>query len=79
MVADELHYPLVGPADYYAEAAREYNVTPEQLNLVDERQPGWWERLTADSARLGAYFRAAIMNAIIERVAPAAGSTTYGT
>ena len=64
MVADELHYPLVGPADYYAEAAREYNVTPEQLNLVDERQPGWWERLTADSARLGAYFRAVIMKAM---------------
>jgi cytidylate kinase len=61
LVAAQLQYPLVGPAEIAAEAAREFKVPPEQFNLFDERQPGWWERLTTDSARLGAYFRAVIM------------------
>jgi cytidylate kinase len=64
LVAEQLHYPLVSLADITAEAAREYQCTAEQINLVDERQPGWWERLTTDSARIGVYFRAVIMKQI---------------
>jgi cytidylate kinase len=61
LVAAKLRYPLMGPEELAAELARDYKITPEMLSLVDERQPGWWERLTADSARVGAFFRAVIM------------------
>jgi cytidylate kinase len=61
LVAAQLEYPLKGPADLTAEAAREYQCTAEEINLIDERQPGWWERLTADSERIGVYFRAVVM------------------
>jgi cytidylate kinase len=61
LVAAQLRYPLLGPDDIAAEASREYRITPEVFSLFDERQPGWWERLTTDNARLAAYFRAVIM------------------
>jgi cytidylate kinase len=61
LVAAKLRYPLFGPAEIEAEAAHAYNVAPEVFSLFDERQPGWWERLTTGNDRLGAYFRAVIM------------------
>ncbi|HEV3109997.1 MAG TPA: cytidylate kinase-like family protein [Candidatus Binataceae bacterium] len=61
LIASRLHYPLLGPDEIAAEASRDYKITPEVFSLVDERQPGWWERLTTDNARLGAYFRAVIL------------------
>jgi cytidylate kinase len=61
LIAKRLHYPLLGPDEFNAEASREYKITPEVFSLVDERQPGWWERLTTDNARLGIYFRAVIL------------------
>lgn len=61
LVASRLHYPLLGPDEIAAEASRDYKITPEVFSLVDERQPGWWERLTTDNARLAAYFRAVIL------------------
>ncbi|MGO9057412.1 MAG: cytidylate kinase family protein [Candidatus Binataceae bacterium] len=64
LVAAKLRYPLLGPDEIAAELARDYNITPEVFSLFDERQPGWWERLTTDSARLGAYFRAVILKHI---------------
>src|SRR5260370_42168451 len=64
LVAAKLRYPLLGPEELAADLARDYKVTPEMISLVDERQPGWWERLTTDSARVGALFRAVIMKHI---------------
>ena len=64
LVAAKLRYPLLGPEELAAELARDYKLTPELLSLFDERQPGWWERLTTDSARVGAFFRAVIMKHI---------------
>src|SRR5579885_3238287 len=61
LVAARLHYPLLGPDEIAAEASRDYNITPEVFSLFDERQPGWWERLTTDNVRLAAYFRAVIL------------------
>src|SRR5260370_29823578 len=61
LVAAQLQYPLMGPAEITAEATREYQCTAEQINLIDERQPRWWERLTAETARVGVYFRAVVM------------------
>jgi hypothetical protein len=64
LVAAKLHYPLLGPEELASELSRDYKITPELLSLFDERQPGWWERLTTDSARVGAFFRAVIMKHI---------------
>jgi cytidylate kinase len=61
VVAGRLQYPLLGPDEIAAEASRDYKITPEVFSLVDERQPGWWERLTTDNARLATYFRAVIL------------------
>ena len=61
LVAAKLRYPLLGPEELAADLARDYKITPELLSLFDERQPGWWERLTTDNARLAAYFRAVIL------------------
>jgi cytidylate kinase len=61
LVADKLRYPLLGSDEIAAEASRDYKITPEVLSLFDERQPGWWERLTTDNARLTTYFRAVIL------------------
>src|SRR5215469_1895137 len=61
LIAARLRYPLLGPEEIAVELSREYNITPEVYSLFDERQPGWWERLTTDNARLAAYFRAVIL------------------
>jgi cytidylate kinase len=66
LVAARLHYPLLGPDEIAAEASRDYNITPEVFSLFDERQPGWWERLTTDNVRLAAYFRAVILKHMSE-------------
>ncbi len=61
LMAARLRYPLLGPDEISAEASRDYNITPEVFSLFDERQPGWWERLTTDNVRLAGYFRAVIL------------------
>jgi cytidylate kinase len=61
LIAARLRYPLLGPDEISAEASRDYNITPEVFSLFDERQPGWWERLTTDNVRLAGYFRAVIL------------------
>jgi cytidylate kinase len=61
VIAGRLQYPLLGPDEIAAEASRDYKISPEVLSLFDERQPGWWERLTTDNARLATYFRAVIL------------------
>ncbi len=66
LIASRLHYPLLGPDEIATEASRQYNITPEVFSLFDERQPGWWERLTTDNVRLAAYFRAVILKHMSE-------------
>jgi cytidylate kinase len=58
LLAQELRYQFVSPPEIIAEAARRYQLKPEQFQLVDERQPRFWERLRTDSIRISAYFRA---------------------
>lgn len=57
-LAAELGYRFLSGNDLIAATARQYNVTAEQLRVVDERQPHFWERLRTDGPRLSAYFRA---------------------
>ena len=61
LVAEQLEYPLLTSEEIAAQVAHEYHVTAQQLALVDEREPRFWERLGTDSARLVAYFCAVVM------------------
>ena len=61
LVAAQLQYPLLTSEEIAAQVAHKYQVTAEQLGLVDEREPRFWERLGTDSARLVAYFCAVVM------------------
>ncbi len=44
-----------------AETSQAYKVTPEQLVIVDERRPHFWERLKTDTERFVAFFRAVVL------------------
>jgi cytidylate kinase len=61
-LAQRLGCPLVGPGEMAAEAARRFGLDPKMLDLIDARQPRFWERLTLDSTRLYTYFRAVALN-----------------
>lgn len=76
-LAQRLECPVVGPQEMAAEAARRFGVDPQMLDLIDARQPRFWERLTLDSTRLFTYFRAVALNfvgahhvVIVGRVVP---------
>jgi cytidylate kinase len=57
LLAQELGYQFISPVEIIAEAASRYQLKPEQFQLVDERQPRFWERLRTDSVRISTYFR----------------------
>ena len=44
-----------------AEVSRTYNVTAEQLVVLDERQPHFWSRLKTESTRYVSFFRANLL------------------
>ena|SRR5215469_5198321 len=48
LVAAQLQYPLLTSEEIAAQVAREYYVTAEQLALVDEREPRFWERVCGE-------------------------------
>jgi hypothetical protein len=48
-------------AEIIAAASQRHNVTQDQLLIVDERRPNFWERVRTDSAKLYCYFRAAAL------------------
>jgi len=62
MVARELGYRFVARNDLVARASEEYKVNPAQFLIVDERQPGFWERSRADTDRLHCFLRAVLMS-----------------
>jgi cytidylate kinase len=64
IVAEQLSYRFLTSADIEAEAARRYNVTAENLKIIDERQPHFWERLRTDIDRLVAFFRAVMLSEV---------------
>ena len=45
LVAKRLDYRFVSREDLIAQVSRDYNVTPDQLVVLDERQPHFWSRL----------------------------------
>lgn len=61
LAADRLGYRFINSTDVLAAAARRYQVTPEQLQMVDERTPHFWERLRTDTVRLYAFYSAMLL------------------
>lgn len=57
-LVNRLGYRFLTVEDLIATASRIYNVTPDQLVIVDERRPHFWERLKTDTQRFVPLFRA---------------------
>lgn len=61
LVAKRLGYRFMSGEDLIAQVSRIYNVTADQLVVVDERQPHFWSRLKTESVRFVSFFRANLL------------------
>jgi len=61
LAAEKLGYRCINSTEVLASAAQRYHVTPEHLQLVDERTPHFWERLRTDAVKLYAYYGAMLL------------------
>ena len=61
LVAKRLDYRFVSREDLIAQVSRDYNVTPDQLVVLDERQPHFWSRLKTEGERFASFFRATLL------------------
>ncbi len=66
LVAERLGYRFLNSQMVIDDASKRFNVTPEQLVVVDERRSHFWERLKTDTARFIALFRAATLKFMAE-------------
>src|ERR1700688_4878858 len=74
--ADRLGYRFMTGAQIIAAAAQRHNVTQDQLLIVDERRPNFWERVRSDSARLYCYFQATTLREMAKDKLVLVGRTT---
>src|SRR5712692_5784751 len=61
LTAERLGYRFLTADELIAQTSRIYKVTPEQLVIVDERRPHFWERLKTDTQSLVTFFRAILL------------------
>ncbi len=61
LTAKLLGYRFLSREDLVAEVSRLYQVTPDQLVVIDERQPHFWSRLKTESVRFISFFRATVL------------------
>lgn len=61
LTARILGYRFLSSEELVAEVSRTYHVTPDQLVVVDERQPHFWSRLKTESERFISFFRATLL------------------
>lgn len=61
LTAERLNYRFLTADELIARTSKLYNVTPEQLVVVDERRPHFWERLKTDTERFVGFFRAVVL------------------
>jgi cytidylate kinase len=61
IVARELGYRYLAPQDIYSETSRRYNVSPDQLVVIDERAPHFWERVKTDVPIFACFYRATLL------------------
>lgn len=66
ITAKMLGYRLLLGRELANSASTRYNVTPEQLQVIDERKPHFWERLTTDSQSFLAFLRAVLLKEIAD-------------
>ena len=59
--AQDLGYRFMSGDDLYAATSQRYQVTPEQLLILDERTPHFWERAKTDTQSFAAYYRATVL------------------
>ncbi|MBV8362670.1 MAG: cytidylate kinase family protein [Deltaproteobacteria bacterium] len=61
LTAERLGYRFLTADELIAQTSHAFKVSPEQLVIVDERRPHFWERLKTDTQRVVAFFRAALL------------------
>ncbi|MBF6571463.1 MAG: cytidylate kinase-like family protein [Candidatus Binataceae bacterium] len=61
LAARELGYRFLSGQELVAQTSSRYKVTPEQLLVLDERTPHFWERLRTDTERFLAFLRAILL------------------
>jgi cytidylate kinase len=61
LTAERLGYRFMNAEELIAQTSRVFKVMPEQLVVVDERRPHFWERLKTDTERFVAFFRAVVL------------------
>jgi cytidylate kinase len=61
LVARRLGYRFISREDLIAQVSRIYNVTADELVVLDERQPHFWSRLKTEGARFASFFRATLL------------------
>lgn len=61
LTAERLGYRFLTADQIIAQTAKAYSVKPEELVIVDERRPHFWERLKTDTDRVTRFFRAALL------------------
>jgi cytidylate kinase len=61
LTAQALGYRFLTSDQIIAEASQLYGVKTEDLVIVDERRPHFWERLKTDTARVAQFFRAVVL------------------
>src|SRR5262249_50977773 len=61
IIAENLSYRFLCQRDLWEGTARRYQVTPEQLLILDEHKPHFWERSNNDTRRFQAFYRAALL------------------
>jgi cytidylate kinase len=62
MTANALGYRLLRGYDLISRTSSRYNVSAEQLQVLDERKPHFWERLGSDTGSFLAFMRAVILD-----------------
>lgn len=61
MIAERLQYRFLTGDELIARTSKLYDVRPEQLVIVDERRPHFWERLKTDTGRFFSFCRAVVL------------------
>jgi cytidylate kinase len=61
LTADRLGYRFLTSDELIAQTSHIFKMTPEQLVIVDERRPHFWERLKTDTYRLVTFVRALLL------------------
>jgi cytidylate kinase len=75
LVAKRLGYRFLSREDLIAQVSKIYNVTAEQLIVMDERQPHFWSRLKTESTRFVSFFRANLLREMAQDRLVAASQT----